>query len=100
MATKKAGGSTKNGRDSIGKRLGLKRNHGQLVLAGNILVRQRGKKFRAGENVMVGRDGTLFASETGRMVITKRKHQDPQLKNKRTLRVIVSVEKAEEAKAN
>ena len=100
MATKKAGGSTKNGRDSVGKRLGLKRNHGQLVLAGNILVRQRGKKFRAGDNVMVGRDDTLFASETGRMVITKRRYQDPQLKNKRTTQVIVSVEKAEDQKAN
>lgn len=100
MATKKAGGSTKNGRDSIGKRLGLKRNHGQLVLGGNILVRQRGLTYRAGENVMVGRDYTLFASETGRVVITKRRYQDPQLKNKRTTHVIVSVEKAIETEAN
>ena len=49
---------------------------------------------------MVGRDDTLFASETGRMVITKRRYQDPQLKNKRTTQVIVSVEKAEDTKAN
>lgn len=93
MATKKAGGSTKNGRDSRGQRYGLKRNHGQLVLAGNILVRQSGKTCHAGENVGVGRDNTLFSKETGRMVITKRRYQDPQLKNKRVTRVYVSVEK-------
>ena len=93
MATKKTGGSVKNSKDSIGKRLGLKRNHGQGVLAGNILVRQRGKTFHAGDNVMVARDNTLFASETGTMVISKRRYQDPQLKNKRTTRVYVSVEK-------
>jgi large subunit ribosomal protein L27 len=100
MASKKAGGSTKNGRDSIGRRLGLKKNHGQGVLAGNILVRQRGKKYRAGENVKVGRDDTLFASETGRVVITKRRFQDPQLKNKRGVHVIFSIEKADADKAN
>ena len=100
MATKKAGGSTKNGRDSAGRRLGLKRNHGQTVLAGNILVRQRGKKFRAGDNVMVGRDDTLFATSTGRMVITKRRYQDPQLKNKRTIQVVVSVQEDANNKAS
>ena len=96
MATKKAGGSTKNGRDSIGKRLGLKRNHGQLVMAGNILVRQRGSKFRAGDNVQMGRDDTLFATVTGIMQISKRPYQDPRLKNKRVIRRFVEVIQASE----
>lgn len=61
MATKKAGGSTKNGRDSKGKRLGVKRWGGQTVKAGNILVRQRGTTFHAGLNVSTGRDYTLYA---------------------------------------
>jgi large subunit ribosomal protein L27 len=65
MAHKKAGGSTRNGRDSESKRLGVKRFGGQVVLAGNILVRQRGTKFHAGENVGVGKDHTLFAKATG-----------------------------------
>ncbi len=100
MATKKAGGSTKNGRDSIGRRLGLKKNHGQTVLAGNILVRQRGKKYRAGDNVKTGRDDTLFAAATGRVVITKHRYQDPQLKNKRGVHVFFSIEATDEQKAN
>lgn len=61
MAHKKAGGSSRNGRDSDGQRLGVKRFGGEHVLAGNILVRQRGTKFHAGLNVGVGRDWTLFA---------------------------------------
>lgn len=61
MATKKAGGSTKNGRDSAGKRLGVKKSGGELVRAGNILVRQRGTTFHPGHNVGLGRDYTLFA---------------------------------------
>jgi large subunit ribosomal protein L27 len=61
MATKKAGGSTKNNRDSISKRLGIKKFGGQTVKAGNILVRQRGTKYLPGENVAVGKDHTLFA---------------------------------------
>ena len=61
MAHKKAGGSSRNGRDSAGKRLGVKRFGGQLVPAGNILVRQRGTKIRAGKNVGMGTDHTLFA---------------------------------------
>ena len=61
MAHKKAGGSTNNGRDSESKRLGVKRYGGQEVLAGNILVRQRGTKFHAGTNVGIGKDHTLFA---------------------------------------
>lgn len=65
MAHKKAGGSTRNGRDSESKRLGVKRFGGQQVRAGNILVRQRGTRFHAGENVSVGRDHTLFATADG-----------------------------------
>mgnify|MGYP001164678952 CR=1 FL=1 len=65
MAHKKAGGSSRNGRDSAGKRLGVKRFGGQEVLAGNILVRQRGTEFYPGANVGMGRDHTLFAKETG-----------------------------------
>ena len=65
MAHKKAGGSSGNGRDSIGKRLGVKRFGGQLVTAGSILVRQRGTTFRPGPNVGVGRDYTLYATVDG-----------------------------------
>ncbi|MEZ5534787.1 MAG: 50S ribosomal protein L27 [Thiolinea sp.] len=65
MAHKKAGGSTRNGRDSESKRLGVKRYGGQFVLAGNILVRQRGTKFHAGTNVGCGKDHTLFAKADG-----------------------------------
>lgn len=65
MAHKKAGGSTRNGRDSESKRLGVKRFGGQAVIAGNILVRQRGTKFHAGENVGIGKDHTLFAKADG-----------------------------------
>lgn len=68
MAHKKAGGSTRNGRDSISKRLGVKRFGGQEVLAGNILVRQRGTKFHAGTNVEKGKDDTLFATASGKVV--------------------------------
>jgi large subunit ribosomal protein L27 len=65
MAHKKAGGSSRNGRDSESKRLGVKRFGGQLVSAGSILVRQRGTQFHPGENVGVGKDHTLFAKATG-----------------------------------
>lgn len=65
FAHHKGGGSTKNGRDSAAKRLGAKRADGQAVLAGNILVRQRGTKMAAGENVGVGKDDTLFALVDG-----------------------------------
>ncbi|HEX3034622.1 MAG TPA: 50S ribosomal protein L27 [Thermodesulfobacteriota bacterium] len=61
MATKKGGGSTRNGRDSAGRRLGVKRFGGEFVKAGNILARQRGTKFHPGTNVGMGRDHTLFA---------------------------------------
>jgi large subunit ribosomal protein L27 len=72
MAHKKAGGSTKNGRESQSKRLGVKKFGGEKVLAGNILVRQRGTPFRAGENVGVGTDHTLFALKTGRVQFKKK----------------------------
>ncbi|MEE4660570.1 MAG: 50S ribosomal protein L27 [Halieaceae bacterium] len=65
MAHKKAGGSTRNGRDSESKRLGVKRYGGQVVKAGNILVRQRGTRIHAGENVGCGKDHTLFAKADG-----------------------------------
>ena len=65
MAHKKAGGSTRNGRDSESKRLGVKRFGGQSVLAGNIIIRQRGTKVHPGENVGLGKDHTLFAKADG-----------------------------------
>lgn len=67
MAHKKAGGSTRNGRDSESKRLGVKRFGGEFVLAGNIIVRQRGTKFHAGTNVGIGKDHTLFALSEGKV---------------------------------
>jgi large subunit ribosomal protein L27 len=67
MAHKKGMGSTKNGRDSESKRLGVKRADGQMVLSGNILVRQRGTKIHPGTNVGIGSDDTLFATTTGRV---------------------------------
>ena len=65
MAHKKAGGSSRNGRDSHSKRLGVKRYGGQAVLAGNIIVRQRGTQYHAGDNVGIGKDHTLFALTDG-----------------------------------
>jgi large subunit ribosomal protein L27 len=67
MAHKKAGGSSRNGRDSQSKRLGVKRYGGQLVPAGNIIVRQRGTEYHPGENVGIGKDHTLFALVEGRV---------------------------------
>jgi large subunit ribosomal protein L27 len=72
MAHKKAGGSTRNGRDSEAKRLGLKKSGGQLVKAGNIIVRQRGTKFHPGANVGCGRDHTLFAKADGHVKFVTR----------------------------
>jgi len=73
MAHKKSGGSSRNGRDSAGQRLGVKKFGSEPVLAGNILVRQRGTKFWPGENVGMGRDHTLFALKTGKVTfVTKR----------------------------
>ncbi|AKH42310.1 large subunit ribosomal protein L27 [Altererythrobacter atlanticus] len=67
MAHKKAGGSSRNGRDSAGRRLGVKKFGGQEVIGGNIIVRQRGTKFYPGSNVGIGKDHTLFALEAGRV---------------------------------
>jgi large subunit ribosomal protein L27 len=72
MAHKKAGGSTKNGRDSESKRLGLKKFGGQAVSAGNIIVRQRGTQYHAGENVGMGTDHTLFALADGKVSFRKK----------------------------
>ncbi|MEZ5543385.1 MAG: 50S ribosomal protein L27 [Pseudomonadota bacterium] len=72
MAHKKAGGSTRNGRDSESKRLGVKRFGGQSVLAGSILVRQRGTRFHPGRNVSMGRDHTLFATSAGTVRFVQR----------------------------
>ena len=68
MAHKKAGGSSRNGRDSPGQRLGTKRYGGEIVLPGNILVRQRGTRIHAGVNVAMGKDHTLFAKVGGKVV--------------------------------
>ncbi len=72
MAHKKAGGSSRNGRDSIGRRLGIKKDGGQSVLPGNSLVRQRGTKFHPGANVGLGRDHTIFATAPGRVKFQRR----------------------------
>ncbi|ESQ77296.1 50S ribosomal protein L27 [Asticcacaulis sp. AC402] len=74
MAHKKSGGSSRNGRDSEAKRLGVKRFGGENVLAGNILVRQRGTKFFPGDNVGLGRDHTLFATATGAVKFTTKRN--------------------------
>ena len=68
MAHKKAGGSSKNGRDTEGRRLGVKKFGGEAVLAGNIIVRQRGTKFHPGQNVGLGKDHTIFALVDGNVV--------------------------------
>lgn len=73
MAHKKAGGSSRNGRDSHSKRLGVKKFGNEMVISGNILVRQRGTKFFAGENVGLGRDHTLFATANGQVVYTRKR---------------------------
>ena len=71
MAHKKAQGSVRNGRDSVSKRLGVKRYGGQVVTAGSILIRQRGSRFLAGQNVGTGRDWTLFALVDGKVAFDK-----------------------------
>ncbi len=83
MAHKKAAGSTRNGRESESKRLGLKRFGGQHVIAGNIIVRQRGTKFHAGVNVGMGRDHTLFATSEGTVVF-----ETKGPKNRKTVSVV------------
>ncbi len=72
MAHKKAGGSSRNGRDTAGRRLGIKKFGGEAVIAGNIIARQRGTKWRAGENVGTGRDHTLFALCAGEVRFARR----------------------------
>ena len=71
MATKKAGGSSRNGRDSAGRRLGVKKYGGQEVISGNIIVRQRGTKFHPGSNVGIGKDHTIFATKDGKVSFKK-----------------------------
>lgn len=85
MAHKKAGGSTRNGRDSNAKRLGVKRYGGQEVLAGNILVRQRGTKFHAGDNVGIGKDHTLFAKADGKVIF-----QEKGPKNRKFISIVAA----------
>ena len=71
MAHKKAGGSTRNGRDSAGRRLGVKKFGGQKVVPGNIIIRQRGTKFHPGKNVLMGKDHTIFAVTEGKVSFRK-----------------------------
>lgn len=73
MAHKKAGGSSRNGRDSAGRRLGVKKFGGQEVIPGNIIVRQRGTKYYPGDNVGMGKDHTLFALSEGRVTFAKKR---------------------------
>lgn len=92
MAHKKAGGSTTLGRDSQGKRLGVKLSDGQLAKAGAILIRQRGTKYHPGENVKKGKDDTLFATAAGMVKFTTRKLRkfNNQLKSTKIVNVISS----------
>ena len=73
MATKKAGGSSRNGRDSAGRRLGVKKFGSEIVVPGNIIVRQRGTKFHPGSNVGMGKDHTLFSLVDGKVVFSRKK---------------------------
>lgn len=84
MAHKKAGGSSRNGRDSAGRRLGIKKSGGQAVVAGNIIIRQRGTKYHRGDNVGIGKDHTIFATTAGRVSFRRRAND----------RVFVSVDPA------
>ncbi|MBN8955847.1 MAG: 50S ribosomal protein L27 [Rhizobiales bacterium] len=90
MAHKKAGGSSRNGRDSEGRRLGVKKFGGEIALAGNILARQRGTKWHAGQNVGLGKDHTLFALINGRV----------EFNTKAKGRIYVSVRPMTEAATN
>jgi large subunit ribosomal protein L27 len=84
MAHKKSGGSTRNGRDSAGQRLGVKAYGGQLVTAGSIIVRQRGSHFYPGENAAVGRDFTIYATSDGRVKFVERR-------NRREIHIVAEV---------
>ncbi|MEM7368584.1 MAG: 50S ribosomal protein L27 [Bacteroidota bacterium] len=90
MAHKKGAGSSRNGRESASKRLGVKLYGGQKVVAGNIIVRQRGVKFRAGKNVGMGRDHTLFALTDGNVTFSDRRF------NQKTRKVVSVVESSDE----
>ena len=81
MATKKAGGSSRNGRDSAGRRLGVKKYGGEAVIPGNIIVRQRGTKIFPGENVGMGKDHSIFSVVKGKVVFKKRRRQNSRRKN-------------------
>ncbi len=85
MAHKKAGGSSRNGRDSAGRRLGVKKSGGQAVIPGNIIIRQRGTKYHPGGNVGLGKDHTIFATAAGRVAFRRRANK----------RVYVSVDTAQ-----
>lgn len=78
MAHKKGGGSTRNGRDSNSKRLGIKKFGGEYVIPGNIIVRQRGTKFHPGENVSIGKDHTIFATTEGYVIFERMRNRDGQ----------------------
>lgn len=91
MAHKKGQGSSRNGRDSVSKRLGVKKYGGEKVIAGNILIRQRGTRFRPGKNVGIGRDHTLFALEDGNVEFDR--------KNRRIHVLVTDAAAAEPAKA-
>lgn len=78
MAHKKAGGSTRNGRDSVSKRLGVKRYGGQIVKAGEIIVRQRGSEFHPGDNVGMGKDYTIFALAAGKVRFSRKGDKNRQ----------------------
>ena len=71
MATKKAGGSVKNGRDSAGRRLGVKKFGGEVVISGNIIIRQRGTKYHLGKNVGIGKDHTIYSLVNGKVFFSK-----------------------------
>ncbi len=88
MAHKKAGGSSNNGRDSAGRRLGVKKSGGQAVIPGNIIIRQRGTKYYPGEHVGMGKDHTLFAKTEGRVAFTTKR-------NNRTFVSVVTAQAAE-----
>ena len=88
-ATKKTGGSSANGRDSIGRRLGLKKAGGQAVIPGNIILRQRGRKFHPGSGVGIGKDHTIYAKEPGFVTFSK----EPIHHNRKKLRQYVNVSK-------
>ena len=75
MAHKKAGGSSNNGRDSAGRRLGVKKSGGQAVIPGNIIIRQRGTKYYPGANVGMGKDHTLFAKSEGTVTFTTKRNE-------------------------